>query len=210
MHRRWFWLPAMLLLITACAAVPAPTVLPVATSTPQACPVPKATWTSRPLSTPTGVLEVATVEGLVMMDGERLIVGVDWLSKSRITYIVQGGDVASVKRYLGETARVTGQVVHKGPWLKELAVRAAEASDSEERLSMRRGYIKELGISIYMQGSHLLVDREGTMICLLDSREGGPDLDQFMRGEAVVIGVLSKTVEGDAQIMDVRLVEPAE
>ena len=143
-----------------------------------------------------------------MMDGERLIIGVNWLSKARITYVVQGGDVTLVKRYLGETARVTGQVLDKGPWLKELMVRAAEASDSPGRLSMRMGYIKELGVSIYMQGSHTLVDREGKLICLLGSREGGPDLNQFMRGQVVVIGVLSKTVEGDAKIMDVRLVEP--
>jgi hypothetical protein len=196
------------MVLAACAGAPTSTPWPVSTPTPQPSPVPTATLTALPLPTQTSDPEISLVEGLVMMDGEQLIIGVDWLSKARITYVVQGGDVASVKRYLGETARVKGQVVHESPWLKELMVRAAEASNAPGRLSMRMGYIKELGVSIYMQGSHTLVDREGKLICLLDVQEGGPDLNQFMRGQVVVIGVLSKTVEGDAKIMDVRLVEP--
>ena len=182
------------------------------TQTPTQRPEPSltaaATRTAAPQSTLTTAPQTTVIEGLVMLDGEQLIIGVNWLSKARITYVVQGGEVASAKRYLGETARVTGQVLDKGPWLKELMVRAAEASDSPERLSMRAGYIKELGVSIYMQGSHTLVDREGKLICLLGIQEGGPDLNQFMQSQAVVIGVMSKTVEGDAKIMDVKLVEP--
>jgi len=38
--------------------------------------------------------------------------------------------------------------------------------------------------------------------------EGGPDLNQYMQGQVRVLGVLEKTVEGDAQIMHVQLVEP--
>ena len=144
-----------------------------------------------------------------MTDDGRLIVGVNWPSKSRITYVVKGGNVQAVEKFLGETARVAGEIVDRGPWLKEIMVRGAEASAAPERLSMRIGYIKELGPSIYMQGTHVLVDREGKLICLLGAKEGGPDLDRYMGSKVVVIGVMSETVEGDAQIMDVKLVEPA-
>jgi hypothetical protein len=151
------------------------------------------------------------VEGLVMTDNGQLIVGVNWTSKSRITYVIQGGDMETVRRFLGETARVTGEIVDRGPWLKEILVRAAEASTAADRLSLRTGFIKELGISIYMQGTHLLTDREGSMICLLSAKDSGLDLDSYMLlGKVAVIGVMSKTVEGNAQIMEVKLVEKAE
>jgi hypothetical protein len=184
--------------------------------------MPQPTWTRwpaatlTPLPTPAAVPSPTTsvsgqagqVEGLVLMLDGQWIVGVNWLSKSRITYVIKGGDVETVKRLLGETARVTGVIVDKGPYLKEITVRAAEVSTAEERLSRRAGYIKELGPSIYMQGSHVLMDREGKVICLLGSGEGGPDLDRYMMGKVAVIGVMGKTVEGDAQILTVKSVEP--
>jgi len=144
-----------------------------------------------------------------MTDDGRLIIGVNWASRSRITYVVKGGDMEIVKKFLGETARITGEIVDYGPWLKEIIVRAAEASTVPDRLSLRIGYIKELGPSIYMQGTHILVDREGKLICLLDAAENRPDLDKYMNSKVVVIGVVSKTIEGNAQIMAVKLVEPA-
>ena len=202
----------LLLSVVACQQVPAPT----------ATPVPRPTWTPRPTptTTPLPTLTVAPtptatvsaqagqVEGLVMMEDGEWILGVNWLSKSRITYVIKGGDVETMKRLLGETARVTGVIVDKGPYLKEITVRAAEVSTAEERLSRRVGFIKELGPSIYMQGSHVLMDREGKTICLLGTSEGGPDLDRYMLGKVVVIGIMGKTVEGDAQILTVKSVEP--
>jgi hypothetical protein len=146
-----------------------------------------------------------------MADNGQLIIGVNWTSKSRITYVVQGGDVEAVRRFLGETARVTGEIVDRGPWLKEILVRATEPSTAMDRLSMRTGFIKELGLSIYMQGTHLLTDREGNTICLLSAGESGLDLDSYMlKGKVAVTGIMSKTVEGNAQIMEVKLVEKVE
>jgi hypothetical protein len=76
---------------------------------------------------------------------------------------------------------------------------------------MRTGFIKELGISVYMQGTHMLTDRDGNTICLLSAKESGLDLDGYMlKGRVAVIGVMSKTVEGNAQIMEVKLVEKVE
>jgi hypothetical protein len=146
-----------------------------------------------------------------MADNDQLIIGVNWTSKSRITYVVQGGDVETVRRFLGETARVTGVIVDRSPWLKEIVVYGAEASSAMDRLSMRIGFIKELGISIYMQGTHVLTDCEGKTVCLLSATESGLDLDSYMlKGRVAVIGVLSRTVEGNAQIMEVKLVEKVE
>lgn len=149
------------------------------------------------------------IEGLVMSEDGQLIIGVRWLSKSRITYLVVGGEVDEVRKFLGETARVTGEIVDRGPWLKEITVRKVEASTDPHRLSRRTGYIKELGPSIYMQGTHVLVDREDKLICLLSAARSGLDLDAYMTGKVVVFGVITKTVEGDAQIMEVELVERA-
>ncbi|MBM4429285.1 MAG: hypothetical protein FJ026_02930 [Chloroflexi bacterium] len=197
--------------VAACAPVPTPTATPrpASTRTPQpvptATPLPTPAPVSSPTTSPWG--QAGQVEGLVLiLDGE-LILGVDWLSKSRITYLVKGGDAEMLKRLLGETARVTGVIVDRGPYLKEIKVQDAEPSTAEERLSMRAGYIKELGPSIYMQGSHVLMDREGQIICLLATGEGGPDLDRYMSGRVVVIGFMDKTVEGDAQIMTVQSVD---
>jgi len=144
-----------------------------------------------------------------MSEDGQLIIGEDWLSRSRVTYRVAGGDVERLREYVGETVSVSGEVVEHSPWLKEITVRRIQAPRLPKGLSRRVGYIKEVGISIYMQGTHVLVDRDGQSICLLGSVEGGPDLDSYMLGKVAVIGVMEKTVEGNAQIMRVGSVEPA-
>jgi len=200
--KRMVLLGALAVLIVACAPpkpAPAPTPTLVPTLLPSATPEPTPT---------TPALHPGEVEGLVMSEDGQLIIGVNWLSKSRVTYQVKGGDVESLRPFVGETVRLQGDIVDQSLWLKEITVRTVQASAAGERLSMRRGYIKELGPSIYMQGTHVLVDRDNQQVCLLGAVEGGPDLDQYMRGVVKVFGVLEKTVEGDAQIMRVRLVEP--
>lgn len=202
---------ASLLVASACAPSgrPAPTATPSPRPTDAPPPTLEPTVVPLPTDTP-GQPQVATVEGLVMRDDSQLVIGVNWLSRSRASYVVQGGDVEAVLKFLGETARVTGEVVERGPWLKEIVVRSAEPSQAPDRLALRRGFIKELGVSIYMQGTHVLVDREGKMICLLQAKKSGIDLDaQMMKGEVTVIGVMNRTVEGNAQIMEVELVEAA-
>ena len=200
----------LVLLATACRPASRPTPTREPTSTPG--PTPEPGRTATPVYTPTPPEpQVGTIEGLVMMDNGQLIIGVDWTSKSRITYVVQGDELATITRFLGETARVTGVIVDRGQWLKEIQVRTAEPSTSAERLSWRTGFIAELGTSVYMQGTHLLGDREGKMICLLDARASGLDLDSYiLKGQVRVTGVMTKTVEGNAQIMEVKLVEKVE
>lgn len=145
----------------------------------------------------------------MLSDGDQLIVGSNWLSRSRITYVVKGNQADAVRTFIGETAVLTGQVVDLSPWHKELWVSAIEASPEPNALSMRIGYVKEIGPSIYMQGTHMLAHREGEPICLLDGRQAGIDLDAYSAARVAVYGIMSRTVEGDAQIMEVRLVEIA-
>lgn len=210
---------ALLLFLTACVPLRSPTLVPTPGATPSPVPIssptPLPTQVSTlpiPTAVPTptaGAAYLGQVEGLVMLDDSQLIIGVHWLSKSRVTYVVVGGEVEEVRKFLGETARVTGEIVDRSPWLKEIVVRKVEASTDTRRLSRRTGYIKELGPSIYMQGTHVLVDRDGKLICLLSAAKSGLDLNAYMTGKVVVYGVLAKTVEGDAQIMEVEQVELA-
>lgn len=198
MWRRWLLLCVLVLPMVACAKVTTPSPTPIPKEEPTPTPQPTAT---SPETRP------GEVEGLVMTDNGQLIVGVNWLSKSRVTYRVVGGEVESLHRLIGETVRVQGEIVDHSLWLKEITVRAVQPSAAANRLSMRRGFLKELGPSIYMQGTHILVDREGTLICLLSAPEGGPNLDEYARYQVVVIGVMEKTVEGNAQIMRVQSIE---
>ena len=146
------------------------------------------------------------VEGLVIVEDGQVIIGVGWL-KSRAVYRVTGGDVERVRALEGETVQVRGTITDHGPQLKEIAVTNVRVSAKTGGLSRRVGYIKELGMSIYMQGTHVLTDREGQTICLLSPAEGGPGLDQYMLAQVAVIGVLENTVEGNAKIMKVQRVE---
>jgi hypothetical protein len=186
----------LVLFLVACA--PAQQSIP--TVQPSAMPVPTATTQPTAYS--------GTVEGLVVLEDGQIVLRVDWLSAARVTYQVTGGDVERLRTYVGETVRVEGEMVDRSPSLKEVVVSQMKLCSAPDRLSMRVGYIKELGLSIYMQGTHVLTDREGKDICLLAAVEGGPDLNQYMQGQVRVLGVLEKTVEGDAQIMHVQLVEP--
>jgi hypothetical protein len=101
--------------------------------------------------------------------------------------------------------------VEHSPWKKDITLLKVEPSSDPARLSLRTGLVKELGVSVYMQGTHKLVDDGGELICLLSGRQHGVDLNGAMgRGQVNVFGVLSPTVEGNALIMEVQLIEPIE
>ena len=192
------------LLATTCAPASQPTI----TRIPPAEP----TRTPTPVPTPTvPEPQVGTIEGLVLSDNGQLIIGVDWTSKSRITYLVQGTDTAAVRKFLGETVRVTGEIVERGPWLKDIMIRMVEESAAPDRLSWRSGYIHRLGDSHWTKGTHVLINRAADLICLLETREVGLNLDSYESvGQVAVTGVMTNTVEGDAQIMEVKFVETGE
>lgn len=58
--------------------------------------------------------------------------------------------------------------------------------------------------SIYMQGTHRLVDDEGNTLILLKAKDDKLKLAEGMRVE--VEGVVTKTIEGDMEIMEVEKV----
>ncbi|MEW6686965.1 MAG: hypothetical protein AB1393_12305 [Candidatus Edwardsbacteria bacterium] len=66
---------------------------------------------------------------------------------------------------------------------------------------MKVGVVQPLGISIYMQGTHMLVNGNH-LVCLLESST--IDLTQYEGFRCQVSGPMSPTVEGGQQIMDVQ------
>jgi len=195
-------LAALLGLALACAP-PKPTVTPVPTPSPLS-----------PTATPSPTTTTGSeqpIEGLLMRIDGQWVLGVDWTSRSRITLTVLGADESELAPLLGETVRVEGQVVEHSPWKKDITLAKVEASTDPQRLSLRSGIVQELGVSIYMQGTHKLLDDQGQLICLLCARQNGIDLNQAIgQGKVNVFGVLSPTVEGNARIMEVELIEPSE
>lgn len=69
------------------------------------------------------------------------------------------------------------------------------------------GTVEPMGMSIFMQGSHQLVDDQGEVIVLLQSSD--QDLDQYSQKKVKVSGRLSDTVEAGGQILDVTSIELA-
>jgi hypothetical protein len=67
------------------------------------------------------------------------------------------------------------------------------------------GKIVPLEASVYMQGTHRLVDDNGNTLVLLNAKDDKLKLSEGMKVE--VSGVVRKTLEGDAEIMEVELVK---
>ncbi|MBC7263151.1 MAG: hypothetical protein H5T64_02200 [Chloroflexi bacterium] len=154
--------------------------------------------------------EPSAITGLVMLEKDgNYIIGVNWTSRSRVTYRVTGGDTTLLRNYVGETVTVHGVVFEKSAFLKELVIQRIDTEVAQPgSLSQRSGIVQRLGMSIYMQGSHKLLDEKGGLICLLSSKTAKVDLDGYVGRQVKVTGTLAKTVEGNAWIMDVLLVEP--
>lgn len=81
-----------------------------------------------------------------------------------------------------------------------------DAGDSEEETPSDwesfTGTIIPLDVSIYMQGSHMLVDENGEIILLLEARDD--KLEVALGMEAEVQGPVENTVEGNQRIMTVE------
>lgn len=88
---------------------------------------------------------------------------------------------------------------------KEVAEEETGNEEEEETPSDWESYtgtITPLGPSIYMQGSHQLVDENGETILLLEARDDKLEVASGM--EAEVQGPVEKTVEGNQRIMMVE------
>ena len=70
------------------------------------------------------------------------------------------------------------------------------------------GKIEAMGMSIFMQGSHQLLDSKGDLMVILQAGDG-VDLDKFTGKQAKVSGTVEGTVEAGGKIMNVSKVESA-
>jgi hypothetical protein len=75
-----------------------------------------------------------------------------------------------------------------------------------KKMDSYTGTIKPMGMSIFMQGSHQLVDGDGEMIVILQS-DGDVNLQKFENKKVKVSGTASDTVEAGGKILNVSSIE---
>lgn len=71
------------------------------------------------------------------------------------------------------------------------------------------GMIQPAGPSIYMEGSHELVDADGELVARLSGQKSEIDLDAFQGDWVVVEGDWRPTVEAGGKLFEVRKIEIA-
>jgi len=78
----------------------------------------------------------------------------------------------------------------------------------EEPLGMKtfEGIVEELGMSIFMQGTHKLVDGKGELVALLQSGSDSLDLNSYLGQKVKVSGASEPSVEGGATFVTVQSV----
>ncbi len=69
-----------------------------------------------------------------------------------------------------------------------------------------QGTIEELGISIFMQGTHKLVDDSGELVALLQSGSESLDLNTYLGQKVEVDGESAPSVEGNSTFLTVESV----
>jgi hypothetical protein len=85
----------------------------------------------------------------------------------------------------------------------------AEVPTEEDQVAFEKmtGVVRQLGASIYQQGTHRL-ERDGTLVALLESAGPQIKLDNFVGKEVEIEGIVSPTVEGNLEIMKVVAITP--
>ncbi len=69
-----------------------------------------------------------------------------------------------------------------------------------------QGTVEELGISIFMQGTHKLVDDDGSQVALLQSGSDSVDLNAYLGQKVKVSGSATPSVEGGSTFVTVESV----
>lgn len=69
-----------------------------------------------------------------------------------------------------------------------------------------QGTLEELGMSIFMQGTHKLVDDKGDLVALLQSGSDSLDLNSYLGQKVKVAGAAAPSVEGGATFVTVESV----
>lgn len=71
------------------------------------------------------------------------------------------------------------------------------------------GTVQELGMSIFMQGSHQLLDDKGERVALLQAASDDVDLGAYVGQKVQVSGSTSPSVEGGATFVSVESIKKA-
>jgi hypothetical protein len=66
-----------------------------------------------------------------------------------------------------------------------------------------QGTVQELGMSIFMQGSHQLLDDKGDRVALLQAASDSVDLGAYLGSKVEVSGSATPSVEGGATFLQV-------
>jgi len=69
------------------------------------------------------------------------------------------------------------------------------------------GIVQELGMSIFMQGSHQLLDDKGERVALLQAGSDSIDLGAYVGQKVELSGAASPSVEGGATFVNVESVK---
>ncbi len=70
-----------------------------------------------------------------------------------------------------------------------------------------KGTIKELGMSIFMQGTHQLVDDQDNLVALLSAGSDSVDLNSYLNKKVEVSGKAEPSVEGGETMLTVESVK---
>lgn len=69
------------------------------------------------------------------------------------------------------------------------------------------GKVEPMGMSIFMQGTHQLVDDSGEMVVILQAENGKIDLNKFVNKKVKVSGNEEPTVEAGGSILTVTSID---
>lgn len=87
-----------------------------------------------------------------------------------------------------------------------LALLLFSAASAEEVSTVIEGTVQAAGPSIYMEGSHELVNSQGELLARLSGRQFEVDLDCYKGKKVRLTGEWRPTVEAGGQIFEVRSV----
>jgi hypothetical protein len=88
-------------------------------------------------------------------------------------------------------------------------VLADPAKDAQKETHMKSytGKVQPMGMSIFMQGSHQLVDDSGEMVVILQTENGKIDLNKFVNKMVKVSGSEEPTVEAGGSVLTVTSID---
>ncbi|MBI2265360.1 MAG: hypothetical protein HYU64_09345 [Armatimonadetes bacterium] len=112
---------------------------------------------------------------------------------------------AGLEKWLGKWVRVEGKCC--GTFEKLLIIDPVSVFGREGARRTWTGTLKPIGVSIYMQGTHVLTDPKGKIKCLLKSGDPGIQLENYLGKHVRVSGHSERTVEGNQTLVTVEGIE---